>query len=126
MLLALLAFAGEDTQNCDATVVIGGLTDNRGNSYVLNRPMTTKFPLCAVVMELAAQMERTNSRIALDWAPRKLNTEAGDLSNEVFDAFSAANRVRLSIIDYPWIVLNDLMEHGVNFEKEGAERLSQI
>ena len=122
MLLALLAFASEDKQNCDTTVVIGGLTDNKGNSYVLNRLMTTKFPLCAVVMELAAQMEKTNSRISLDWAPRELNKEADDLSNEIFDAFSTTNRVNLSICDYPWIVLNDLMLHGASFVKEKALR----
>ena len=122
VLLALLAFASEDKQNCDTTVVIGGLTDNKGNSYVLNRLMTTKFPLCAVVMELAAQMEKTNSRISLDWAPRELNKEADDLSNEIFDAFSTTNRVNLSICDYPWIVLNDLMLHGASFVKEKALR----
>ena len=71
-LLALLAFASDDSQNRDATVVIGGLTDNKGNSHVLNRLTTTKLPLCAVVMELAAQMEKTNSRIDLDWVPREL------------------------------------------------------
>ena len=81
VLLALVAFTGREAKHQDATITVGGMTDNRGNSYVLNRLMTTKFPLCVVIMELAVQMECRNARVSLDWSPREFNQEADDLSN---------------------------------------------
>ena len=44
---------------CTATVGMATLTcgtDNQGNSYLLDKLMTTKFPLGVVLMELACQL----------------------------------------------------------------------
>ena len=56
LLLALLAFGPrEHVKDTCLTVQVPAFTDNKGNGYVVNKLMTTRFPLCAFVMELAAQ-----------------------------------------------------------------------
>jgi hypothetical protein len=39
------------------TARLVGLTDNQGNSYLLTKMMSSRFSLCIVSRELAAQME---------------------------------------------------------------------
>jgi hypothetical protein len=120
VLLALLAFSGEVAHDQDVALLIPGVTDNRGNAYVLDRLMSTRFPLCAVVMELAAQMEKKNARVALDWCPRELNVEADALANGDASLFDANLRVPLDLTNIDWIVLDKLMKHGE--EQELAKR----
>ncbi len=124
VLLALMAFADDLQTDGDVTLQVAGATDNRGNAYVLNRLMTTRFPLCAVVMETAAQMERKNIRVSLDWCPRDLNSEADALSNGDVSSFTPELRVELDVANINWIVLNKLMDHGVAHElsKSHAKR----
>ncbi len=123
VLLATVAFKDFYRQNLNTTIVVGGITDNKGNSYVLNRLMTTKFPLCAVVMELAAQMERHNLRVSIDWAPREWNAEADDLSNNLTAAFDPIHRINLDLNSVPWIVLTDLMRDGSEYERRRAQAI---
>ncbi len=118
VLLAVMAFGGHFRRNQDTTVVVGGITDNRGNAYVLNRLMTTKYPLCTVVMELAAQMELHNLRLAIDWSPRELNAEADDLSNHITSAFNPDHRIALELNNLPWLVLPGLMREGAAFDQD--------
>ncbi len=117
VLLALMAFTGDVVDNQDVALLIPGVTDNRGNAYVLDRLMTTRFPLCAVVMELAAQMERKNVRVGLDWCPRELNSEADALANGDFTRFNPDYRIDLDVTTTDWLVLNDLMRHGEAHER---------
>ena len=71
LLLALMAFGpGERLSNTSLTVQVPAFTDNRGNGYVINKLMTTRFPLCTVIMELAAQAERRGVRMEAEWTPR--------------------------------------------------------
>ncbi len=117
VLLAVVAFTNDVADNQDVALLIPGVTDNRGNAYVLDRLMSTRFPLCAVVMELAAQLERKNARIALDWCPRELNAEADSLANGDTSLFSADRRITLDVATMDWLVLNDLMRHGEMHER---------
>ena len=93
---------------------------------MLNRLITTKFPLCVLVTELASQMERRNARVALDRSPRDFNKEADDLSKGVVEAFDPSRRIELSVADFPWIVLRDLVAYGSSFEQENARRRSPL
>ena len=79
LLLALLAFSPAQELNGTKTVIqVPTFTDNRGN--VINKLMTTRFPLCAIVMELAAQAEYRGVRMEAQWTPRDQNQEANDPS----------------------------------------------
>ena len=54
ILFALMAFGGETSQENRTTVqILPTWTDNRGNGALLNKLVSTKIPICAVLMELA-------------------------------------------------------------------------
>ena len=59
----------------DGRAILGGagITDNEGNGYVIARLMTTKPPLCAVLMELVEHLEARGSWLKLSWVPRQQN-----------------------------------------------------
>ena len=63
------------------TVWKPGFTNKWGNGYVVDKLMTTRFPLCASIMELAAQPEQRRVRMEAEWTPRDRKQEADDLSN---------------------------------------------
>ena len=67
-------------------------TDNLGNSHVVTRCMTTKFPLCAFNMELAAQLQSRGSELHLHWLPRLQNEQADQLTNGDFTGFAMERR----------------------------------
>ena len=70
LLLALLAFGpNEHVDDMCLTVQVPPFTDNKGNDFVVNKLMTTKFPLCAFVMELAAQAEARGVKMEAEWTP---------------------------------------------------------
>ncbi len=70
-----------------------------------------------MVMELAAQTERHNLRLSIDWSPRDLNAEADDLSNNITAAFTPSLRINLDLASLPWLVLPGLMREGAEFDK---------
>ncbi len=55
VLVALVAFQDFFTAGSDTVYSVRGLTDNKGNRATISRLQSTKFPLCAVLMEVAAQ-----------------------------------------------------------------------
>ena len=68
--------------------MLSGTTDNKGDSHVVSRLGTTKFPLCTVLMELSARSAAKGEALRLRWAPREQNVEAEELSNSDFHNFS--------------------------------------
>ena len=64
-----------------------GITDNLGNSFILDKWMTTSFPSSIILMEVAAQLARLDTTLHLGWAPREQNVEADALTNEEFQCF---------------------------------------
>ena len=118
ILVAVVSFASWIPHRSEAHVTVTSLTDNQGNSHALTQLSSTRFPLCVVAMELAAQMDRLGLRLDVRWAPRDLNQEADDLSNGKVENFNAAHRVEVDVKESSWLVLNELMKFGQNFEKE--------
>ena len=82
VLLSLKVFFGDapPVRGKTKVMVAPTWTNNRGNGSVLNKLMTTKFPACAVVMELAAYLKKRSMKAAVQWAPRAVNQEADSLS----------------------------------------------
>ncbi len=120
-LLAIVAFTSPVPAASDVSLQFPGLTDNRGNHFVLSKLMTTKFPLCGVVMELAMQMEARNLKVDFNWLPRDLNQEADDLSNGLTDAFEPSLRVDLDVSRIRWLALDRIMAAGADFEAHRRE-----
>jgi len=94
------------------------LTDNKGNTFALNRLASSKFPLCAVAMELAAQLERLGLTLDLGWAPREWNAEADALTNGRFAGFAAERRVAVDLRTVQWAILPAMLEAGAKFFNE--------
>ena len=72
-------------------------TDNLGNTYLLDRLITTKYPLGVVLMEVAHQCHRKGLSLRADWVPRLENQEADDLTNLEFKCFSPQNRLDVQL-----------------------------
>ena len=111
-LIALLLFEPDKgtrgVNHCSAA------TDNRGNSFVTARWMTTSFPLNAVLMEVAAILQQRSLHLELHWAPRLQNALADALTNQQYDSFDPKLRLRFDFSRYRSIILKDLMEAGVS------------
>ena len=97
-------------------------TDNRGNIVALNHLMTTRYPLCVVVMELAAVLAKEGLRLSLNWVPRTANQEADDLSNLKTDAFDPKLRLHFDPAEHRWEVLREYLEAGTSLHAEVQEK----
>ena len=105
LLLAVLAFGPARELSGTKTVIqVPAFTDNRGNGYVINKLMTNRFPLCAIVMELAAQAEYRGVRMEAQWTPRDWNQEADDQSKIRTEGHDPENEVKVDLEDRSWFV----------------------
>ena len=118
-LYAVMAFWPEGKANDGAITLTGaGITENLGNACVVSKLMTTKFPLCAILMELSEQLDCRSSWLRLLWSPRDQNQEADALTNSDFHQFSAANRIHLDPASMKWFVLEEMLEAGGSMTEE--------
>ena len=72
-----------------------GITDNLGNSFVVAKCQSTKFPVNVVLMELATVLESRGLWLDLAWKSRDLNTEADALTNWDFTGFDPLLRMEV-------------------------------
>ena len=87
-------------------------TDNLGNTFLLDRLLTTKYPLGVVLMEVSHQCRRRGVALRANWVPRLENQEADDLTNMEFKAFDMRNRIDVRLDDLNFGVLRELFEVG--------------
>ena len=104
------------------TMTITGFTDSQVSASAVARGMSTAFPLCCVVMELAAQLEHRGLDLCLEWAPRDKNAEADALADGRTEGFSQDLRVGRSVQDLPWRVLPGLLRAGEAFYAASKKR----
>ena len=104
-----------------ALVTIRGDTDSQVSASVVAKGASTSFPLCAVAMELAAQLEARSATLNLEWAPRYMNEEADALTNGDFSGFDPKLRRSVNWERLPWLHLPDLMQRGAAFYAEMKE-----
>ena len=94
-----------------AFLCLSGFTDNRSNAHLLDKMMTSKFPLVVVLIELAEQLATENVGLSLRWVPRLQNSEADALTNEVFHEFDMSRRIAVEVESLQFLVMNDLMRN---------------
>ena len=104
-----------------ATLTLTSGTDNQGNSYLLDRMMTTKYPLVVILMELAHQMRRRRLVLRARWLPHLDNEEADALTNCDFRHFDATKRVEVELSQLEFRVLPMLFEVGEAYDAELRE-----
>ena len=95
-------------------------TDNQGNSRVVARLLTTKFPLNAFLMELAVQLQRSNADLELYWLPRLQNIEADELTNGIYHRFAECNRARFDLASFKQGHYPGVNAHGRHDVVRGA------
>ena len=96
---------------------ITGITDNRGNSFIVHKLMSTKFPIPVLLMELTEQLREQGLDLNLEWQRRDLNKEADALTNEDFRGFDVPPG------SLQWLILPEFMESSTRlFEEMQAEK----
>ena len=116
--LMVLVPEGDPRGEAAATLTLSCGTDNQGNSYLLDRMLTTKYPLGVVLMELAHQMRLRRLILRAKWLPRLQNEEADALTNLDFRHFDPSKRIPVEIEDLKFGVLNALFEEGEAYVSE--------
>ena len=109
ILIALKLFCGSTSTDRKKVSVAPTWTDNRGNGALLNKLMTSKFPGCAFLMELASFMKRRSMKVVLDWTPSEGNKDADRLANVIVDDFSPDLEIKLDSSAIEWEVLPDAL-----------------
>ena len=95
-------------------------TDNQGNSFLLDKLLTTKYPLGIILMELAVQLTKRNATTRANWIPRLENEEADALTNWDFRHFDPARRLDVDLQKLEFGVLNELLDVGERYLGEVA------
>eukprot|EP00439_Symbiodinium_sp_Y106_P037642 s5078_g4.t1 len=83
-----------------ARTVCSAGTDNKGNSHIVSRWLTTSFPLVAVLMELTAVLLEKSCMLELTWAPRLQNVLADSLTKGDYKQFDPKLRMRFSFAEW--------------------------
>ena len=115
-----------DTDTFSGSVVMSsfsGVTDNAGNTYIVAKGSTTKFPVAPVLMELVIQLAARSLWLDLVWAPRLENTEADALTNDDFSLFNEDMRIVITwaSLSAAFTSLTKFVNLGVEFYAELAE-----
>ncbi len=127
VLVALVAFQSHLRRDSDQYYCMPGLTDNKGNQFTVTKLQSSRFPLCAVLMEIAARSEQLRIRLSMDWVPRELNAEADRLAGGDCSGFTASLRHHVEWDKINWLVMDWALELGVSFyaEQGGRRELHQ-
>ena len=112
------ALESEKGSGIHGRMTLSGFTDNQGNPFVLDKMMTTAFPLSVILMELAVQLDLARLCLELGWVPREQNVEADALTNEEFEGFSEKNRIEVKMEELDFRVIPHLMEEAARLDKE--------
>ena len=107
-------------------ITIGCATDNQGNAFLMDRLMTTKYPLGLILIELSHQLSRRRAALRADWVPRLENEEADALTNSDFRHFSPEHRVEVDLERLEFGVLHQLLEAGEAFHEEKEARRAAL
>ena len=83
-------------------ITVGCGTDNQGNSFLVDRLMTTKYPLGVILVELCHQLNLRHAALRARWIPREQNEEADALTNSDFRHFSADLRIPVLLEEMPF------------------------
>eukprot|EP00913_Durusdinium_trenchii_P031085 g29109.t1 len=118
-LAAVMVFApGSAWAEGDVAVTLGALTDNLGNTHVLKKYASSRYPLSIIAMELASQLDRKGVDLDLQWVPRWQNQEADDLTNERFDDFFESKRIEVRFEELKFVVMDKLLQKAGELDEE--------
>ena len=119
ILVALMLF-GKDAEWAGrrSRMLISAFTDNMGNSFLVSKFLSCKYPLSIVLMEEACQLRKLNVEMDLGWIPRNENEEADSLTNAEFGEFDARKRITATFDELDFIVLKELVEEAGKLDED--------
>ena len=106
---------GRAQGNHGGVLSVGALTDNSGNRFAVTKMLSTKWPLTALVAELAAQLERRQILFQMDWVPREQNQEADSITNGNVQWLNSEKEVHVKLNELPFEILPVLLAEGSAF-----------
>jgi hypothetical protein len=113
-LLCVMFFTDPADSDTQAFLTLTGVSDNRGIKSLVQKHMTSKFPLYLILLELTEQLQLRRTALDLRWQPREFNQAADDLSNFVFKDFDVSLRLNPALDDLGWIVLPKLLREAMD------------
>ena len=114
-LMVLLPLVDQGPGEASALLGLSCGTDNLGNTFLLDRMLTTKYPLGVILMELAHQCRVRRVALRAAWLPRLQNEEADALTNLDFRHFDAARRIQVDLGKLKFGILHDLFKEGEDY-----------
>ena len=88
------------------------------SSFLVDKLMTTKYPLGVILVELCHQLARRRAALRAQWVPRLENEEADALTNSDFPHFLPERRIEVDLETLPFGFFPRLLECGEGFVAE--------
>ena len=117
--VAIMAFKeGAEWKRSEGRFSIGGFTDNSSNTFVVDKFLSTKFPVSLVLMELAYQLARLEASLNLHWIPREQNEEADDLTKGRYEKFEESLRIDIDLEEIGFEIIPKMAEVAGQLDEE--------
>ena len=101
----------------------GGGTDNRSTGLLVQRCLSTKWPLMIILIDYLAFCETEGIGCRLDWRPRDTNVEADELTNGIFKSFDLSLRIKVRREDLHFPMIDFLMRFSESFSKRKIQQM---
>ena len=121
-LLCIILFDPLYAMSGKASCVLTGATDNKGNSYIVRKLASTKWPITSLLLELSEQLRRRRAILDLQWLPRDANAEADALTNLNFEGFTPGNRIEVKAAEIKWAILPEIMGVSMDLYKDVCDQ----
>ena len=106
--------------------MIPSYTVNTENSSLLNKLMSSKYLLSALLMEFSEQLRHSGVRPDVRWAPREANREADRFAKGDNTGFDPALRLRVLPPLGGRFILGDALELGAEAEDEKKKYSAEV
>ena len=124
-MVAIALFDPEAKRGGLSECTLTGSTDNRGNTYIVTKLASTKWPITTLLIELSEQLRKRGAILNLTWKKRDDNSEADALTNCDFSKFNPELRIDKRFSDISWIVLDEIMDLSSQLYREVASQRSK-
>ena len=108
-MVAMVLFDPDCKRGGPMDCVLTGITDNRGNAFIVSKLSSTKWPITTLLIELSEQLRARGAVLNLVWRRREENKEADALTNQEYSGFNMQLRVGREFGDIKWRTLDELI-----------------
>lgn len=123
-LLCIMLFTGTDSAEGSSYMTFSGASDNQGNTALIGKGMTSKFPLYLILMEISEQLAFRRINLDLQWQRRDLNQAADDLTNGLYDSFNPELRLNPELSSLSWLILPQLYAEAIRMHEQIVDKKS--